>query len=101
MSKVYGYCRVALADEEEMEQQKQLVEWYCEDNNLKIDKYFCDNGVSGLNPHRDGLNKMLYALHDGDIVVVKDIARFSRNIIQCMSLVELMDTLNVTLKIIY
>lgn len=101
MSKVYGYCRVALANEEEMERQKQLVEWYCEDNNLKIDKYFCDNGVSGLNSHRDGLNEMLYVLQDGDIVVVKDIARLSRNIKQCIAFVELMDQLGVTLKRIY
>ena len=101
MSKVYGYCRVAFADEEEMERQKQVINWYCEDNGLKVDKYFCDNGVSGLNSHRDGLNEMLYTLQDGDVVVVKDVARLSRNIRQCMSLVELMDTLNVTLKIIY
>lgn len=101
MSKVYGYCRVAFANEEEMEQQKQLVEWYCEDNDLKIDKYFCDNGVSGLNSHRDALNEMLYVLRDGDIVVVKDIARLSRDIKQCISFVELMDQLGVTLKTIY
>ena len=101
MSKVYGYCRVAFANEEEMEQQKQVIGWYCEDNGLKVDKYFCDNGVSGLTSHRDGLNKMLYALQDGDIVVVKDVARLSRNMAQCMSLIELMDRLNITLKIIY
>ena len=101
MSKVYGYCRVAFASDEEMEQQKQVVDCYCEDNGLKVDKFFCDNGVSGLNPHRDGLNEMLYTLQDGDVVIVKDVARLSRNIRQCMSLVELMDTLNVTLKTIY
>ena len=101
MSKVYGYCRVALANEETLEQQKQVINWYCEDNDLKVDRFYCDNGVSGLNSHRDGLNEMLYALQDGDVVVVKDVARLSRNIRQCMSLMELMDTLNITLKIIY
>lgn len=101
MSKVYGYCRVALANEEEMNQQKQVIEWYCEDNGLKIDKYFCDNGVSGLTSHRDGFNKMLYTLQAGDIVVVKNASRLSRNMKECMLLVELMDTLDITLKIIY
>ena len=101
MSKVYGYCRVALANEEEMEQQKQLVEWYCEDNGLQVDKYFCDNGVSGLNSHRDGLNEMLYTLQNDDVVVVKDVARLSRNAKECMLFVELMDTLGVELRIIY
>ena len=101
MSKVYGYCRVAFADEEEMIKQKQVIGWYCEDNGLQVDHYFCDNGVSGLTSYRDGLNQMLYALQDGDIVVVKDVARLSRNATQCISLIELMDTLNITLKIIY
>ena len=101
MSKVYGYCRVAFANEEEMEQQKQLVEWYCEDQGLKVDKYFCDNGVSGLTSYRNGLNEMLYTLQNGDVVVVKDVARLSRNIKQCLSFIELMDTLGVMLKRIY
>lgn len=101
MSKVYGYCRVAFANEEEMEQQKQIINWYCEDNDLKVDRYFCDNGVSGLTSHRDGFNEMLYTLQNGDVVVVKNVARLSRNMEQCMSFIELLDTLGVVLKIIY
>lgn len=101
MSKVYGYCRVALANEEEMMEQVKMVKNYCKDNGLPIEQCFCDNGVSGLNSYRDGLNKMLYTLQSGDIVVVKDIARLSRNMKQCMSLMELMDSLDVTLKTIY
>ena len=101
MSKVYAYCRVAFADEEEMTQQKQVINWYCEDNGLKIDKYFCDNGVSGLASHRDEFNKMLYTLQNGDIVVVKDAARLSRSVKEYILFVELMNTLDVTLKIIY
>ena len=101
MSKVYGYCRVALANEEEMIEQIKLVGDYCKDNGLNVDEYFCDNGVSGLNSYRSGLNKMLYTLQSGDVVVVKDIARLSRNMKQCVSLMELMDSLDVALKIIY
>ena len=101
MSKVYGYCRVALANEEEMTEQVQIVKNYCKDNGLLIDQCFCDNGVSGLNSYRSGLNEMLYTLQNGDVVVVKDIARLSRNMTHCVSLIELMDTLGVTLKTIY
>jgi DNA invertase Pin-like site-specific DNA recombinase len=101
MSKVYGYCRVALANEEEMAEQVRLVGDYCKDNGLTVDEYFCDNGISGLNSHRDAFNKMLYVLQDGDVVVVKDVARLSRDMKQCMSFVELMDQLGVTLKTIY
>ena len=42
MSKVYGYCRVAFADEEEMAQQVRLIGDYCRDNGLTVDEYFCD-----------------------------------------------------------
>ena len=36
MSKVYGYCRVALANEEEMMEQVKMVKDYCKDNGLLI-----------------------------------------------------------------
>lgn len=97
MSKVYGYCRVAFADEKEMAKQVELVKDYCRDHSLLLDKCFCDNGVSGLNSYRDGFNEMLYTLQDSDVVVVRDIARISRDIKQCISLMELMDALNITL----
>ena len=101
MSKVYGYCRVALANEDEMAKQVKMIESYCKANSLILTECFCDNGVSGLNSYRNGFNKMLYTLQHGDVVIVRDIARISRDVKQYMSLAELMDTLNVTLKTIY
>ena len=101
MSKVYGYCRVALANEDEMTKQVKMIEDYCKDSDIVLDGCFCDNGVSGLNSYRNAFNKMLYALQDGDMVVVKDIARLTRDMKQYIALVELMETLNITLKTIY
>lgn len=100
MSKVYGYCRVALANEEEMAEQVRLVEDYCRDNGLTVDKYFCDNGVSGLTFDRKGLNGLLEVLQDGDVVVVRDIARLSRSYSQCLTFLEQMQDLDIELKII-
>lgn len=88
MSKVYGYCRVAFANDEEMAQQCKLIENCCKDNGLEVDEYFCDNGASGLNFDRKALQRMLKILQDGDIVIVKDIARLSREISQCTSIVN-------------
>ena len=48
MSKVYGYRRLALADNNEIAEQMRMVEKYCENNNLKLDGYFCDNGCNGF-----------------------------------------------------
>ena len=100
MNKVYGYCRVALANEEEMAEQVKLVGDYCRDNGLTVNKYFCDNGVSGLTLDRKGLNELLEVLQDGDTVVVRDIARLSRSYSQCISLLEQMKDLDIELKII-
>lgn len=88
MGKVYGYCRVAFASEEEMAQQCKMIENYCKANNLKIDEYFCDNGVSGLKLERGALNRMLNILKEDDVVIIKDVARLSRNIHQYMILVR-------------
>jgi DNA invertase Pin-like site-specific DNA recombinase len=100
MSKVYGYCRVALADREAMTEQMALIDVYCQRHDLKIEKYFCDNGVSGLILDRKGLNELLKVLQDGDTVVVRDIARLSRSYSQCISIIEQMKDLDIELKII-
>ncbi len=88
MSKVYGYCRVALKNEEEMAQQCKMIGDYCKDNGLELVECYCDNGVSGLKLERDALQRMLRILREGDIVVVKDYARISRDMHQCMEITK-------------
>ena len=80
-----------------MAQQCKIIEYYCKDNSLKIDEYFCDNGVSGLKLDRSELNRMLCVLQSGDIVIIKDIARLSRNAQQCMMLVDMIYKAGATL----
>ena len=87
VGKVYGYCRVAFKSEEDMAQQRKMIEDCCRENGMEVDEFFCDNGVSGLRFDRRGLQSMLDVLQDGDIVITKDIARISREISQCMSIV--------------
>lgn len=88
MGKVYAYCRVALKNKEEMAQQCKMIGDYCNDNDLEVAEYFCDNGVSGLKFDRDALQRLLRVLREGDIVVVKDYARLSRDIHQCMDITK-------------
>ena len=100
MGKVYGYCRVALKNDEEIAAQCKIIDDYCRDNGLKVGGYFCDNGVSGLKFDRDALNRMLQILQEGDIVIVKDIARLSREYRQCISIAESICRAGALLKII-
>ena len=99
MSKVYGYGRLAFASEEGMTRQIDIIDTYCRANGLKIDEYFFDNGVSGLEINRKQLNKMIDVLRGGDVVVVKDIARLSRSMFECVAVVELIEKIGAKLII--
>ena len=93
MSKVYGYCRVALFSVEEMKQQCEFLS-----KHYKIDEFFCDNGVSGLTLGVE-LEKLLDILQEGDIVVVKDIARLARKSDLCFKITELIERVGAILII--
>jgi DNA invertase Pin-like site-specific DNA recombinase len=97
MSKVYGYGRLALANEEEMVQQIELMDDYCRTHNLMIEKYFFDNGVSGLELNRKELNELIDILRGGDIIVTKDIARLSRSVLECMTVMQLIEKIGAKL----
>ena len=79
MSKVYGYCRTALVEGNNMEVQCAVVEDYCKSRGMKLERCFCDPGVSAHNMNRDGLDALLYILEYGDVVVTKDVSRLARN----------------------
>jgi DNA invertase Pin-like site-specific DNA recombinase len=100
MGKVYGYCRVAFKSEENMAQQCKMIEDYCKSNGLELVECYCDNGVSGLKLDRDALQMLLSVLREGDIVVVKDYARLSRDMHQCMDITESIYREGAVIKII-
>ena len=79
MGKVYAYCRVAREENCNLYKQYEEAKNYCKNNNLELEKIWSDVG-SGMDQGRISLNSMLNVLQAGDIVVVKDIARLSRNV---------------------
>ncbi len=78
MCKVYGYCRVALASKEEIDEQMRVIAGYCEGNNLKVDSFFCDDGVSGFEIGVE-FKHLLGELKSGDTVVITNLAKISRS----------------------
>ena len=88
MCKVYGYCRVALASKEEIYEQMRVIADYCEGNNLKVDGFFCDDGVSGFDVGPE-FKHLLEELKSGDMVIIKNLSRVSRSNIR---LIKLMDS---------
>ena len=100
MSKVYGYGRLALASEEEKKKQLKVIDTYCDNHGLTIEKYFFDNGVSGLELNRKELNALIDVLRGGDIVVIDNMARLSRNMFECMTVLNLIESIGAKLIII-
>lgn len=78
MGKVYGYCRTALADEEEIQKRIDLIKKYCEDNGLSLEKCFYDDGVNGFDIGED-FKQLMRELENGDMVVIRDISQLSRS----------------------
>ena len=99
MSKVYGYCRTALAEGNNMEMQCAVVENYCKNRGMKLEKCFCDPGVSAHNMHREGLDELFGVLEAGDVVVIKDFSRLARNPQKGLMLVD--KILSMGVEIIY
>lgn len=79
MGKVYAYCRVAREENFNLDKQYEVAKNYCKNNNLSLEKIWSDVG-NGLDQSRISLNSMINALQNGDIVIVKDIARLSRDV---------------------
>lgn len=100
MSKVYGYGRLALASEEGKERKLNVIDNYCQAHNLKVDKYFFDNGVSGLELNRKELNALIDVLRGDDIVVTDGFASLSRNAFECMTVLNLIESIGAKLIII-
>lgn len=92
MSKVYGYCRTARAEGNNIEVQRALVEDYCKAKGLELAICFCDNGVSAHKMDRVEMRKLFDVIGSGDIIVARDYSRFTRNPIALQIFMDDMDS---------
>ena len=98
MGKVYGYCRTALADEEEIQRRIELIKKYCQDNGLSLEKCFYDDGVSGFDTGED-FKQLMRELEKGDVLVIRDISQLSRMNSRLLMLIEQFGDMGV--KVLY
>ena len=98
MGKVYGYCRTALADKEEIQRRIELINKYCEDKGLTLEKCFYDDGVNGFDIGED-FKQLMRELENGDTVVVRDPSQLSRSSERLLMLIGQFDHMGV--KIVY
>lgn len=99
MKKIAGYYRLSIEDDEEkiesnsITNQRQLVKKYISQDTELCKYEFCefyDDGYSGTTMNRPGLQEMLRLVKNGEIqiVIVKDISRFSRDYIELGTYME-------------
>ena len=90
------YCRLSQDDLQvgesgSIQNQKQILNKYADENNHKNIKFYVDDGYSGVNFDRKGLQSMLSDIESGLIstVITKDLSRLGRNYLKTGELIEI------------
>ena len=93
-----GYIRNSrITQENSVEVQKNLINDFCKNNKITLDKIIVDEGISGSGEKtklRDGYNSILEMIHNQEIdtLVVISISRWGRNLGEIYKSVQLMET---------
>ena len=101
MKKVIGYVRVSSELQKEKDNsisnQKEYITDYCKRFNYELVDVFEDNGVSGLNDNRNGLNELISRVKEGecDGVVVYSLSRLGRKLTKVIEVVEMFKKRNI------
>ncbi|MBD5085517.1 MAG: recombinase family protein [Clostridiales bacterium] len=89
------YCRLSqddgsVGESGSIQTQKTLLTQYCNEHNITISGYYCDDGWSGTNFDRPEFTRMLDDIENGRInmVIVKDLSRFGREYAQMGMYIE-------------
>lgn len=92
MKKNYAYLRVS-TDAQDETHQKESINKYCASNNINIERFIVDHGVSGFKTDiqdRQGLQKILSLAQEGEIdkLIIFESSRLSRNHIQSLVVIS-------------
>lgn len=91
-----GYIRLSVAKDylplDSIENQKKIIEHFASDSsNIVLQQFYIDAKVSGTTFERKAFNEMLEDLSKGkiDCVIVKDLSRFGRDLIETGYYIEM------------
>lgn len=86
---VYAYLRVS-TEEQDYENQRYGIVRYCEYRGVTINKEFVDDGISGtINFKKRNLGKLIKILSEDDLVIVSELSRLSRSMIDMYALAKI------------
>ena len=100
--RVAAYCRVSTKQEEQLNSYENQVKHYTDRINAEpgwiLEGIYADKGITGTSyKKRDEFNRMIRRCKQGkiDMIIVKSIARFARNTVDCLKFVRMLNDLNV------
>ena len=84
---IYGYIRVS-TDKQTLENQKFEILEFCGKKDIKIDKWVSEtiSATKKLNERKFG--RLMKKLKKGDVVIVSEISRLGRNLLQIMGILN-------------
>lgn len=100
--RVAAYCRVSTKQEEQLHSYETQVRHYTErirsEPGWTLEGIYADRGITGTSvKNRDEFTRMIRRCKQGkiDLILVKSIARFARNTVDCLKFVRLLNDLGV------
>lgn len=84
---IYAYIRVSTS-KQSAENQKYEIKKFCKEKGIKID-FWCEETISGLKKISDRkLGKLMNKLKEDDILIVTELSRLGRSLLQIMSVLN-------------
>ena len=94
---IYAYYRVS-TDRQDYKNQKSGVKRYCDYANVKVDKEYKDEGVSGTVDFKNrNLGKLVKVSKTGDKIITPELSRLSRNMVDTFELVKILSKKGVSI----
>ena len=84
---IIGYLRVRTG-KQHVENQKEEIQKFAARRNLKIDKWVTEVVSGKKNEHDRKLGKLLKSLRKGDVLIVTELSRLSRTLLNIMSILH-------------
>ena len=85
---VYGYIRVS-TDRQTVENQRYEIKNFCKKNDMKIDGWISDEGISGTkDPEKRELGKLLTKVKSGDYILCSELSRLGRSLMMIMAILN-------------
>ena len=86
----YIYCRTSKKNSSSLESQRNRCITYCKDNNIPVGKIYVHTGTARNGCNAESLSSIIDELNKGDTIIVPNICRFSRNVLEGLKLLHKM-----------